>query len=73
MKKRKLKNWVSFTLFYINIILIMLDFMLIAELNKCYLFYSLSINVVFLNAYIINKYSSKQFIKNTNLFSDEEK
>lgn len=63
MKKRVLKNYISFILYSINVILIMLDIMLIAELNTTFLFYSISINIVVLNTYIIHNYSSKNFIK----------
>lgn len=62
MKKRKvLKNYISFILYFINTALIMLDIMLIAELNTCILFYSLSINIIVLNTYIIHNFSSKYF------------
>lgn len=63
MKKRVLKNYISFILYSINVILIMLDIMLIAELNTTFLFYSISINIVILNTYIIHNFSSKNFIK----------
>lgn len=63
MKKRVLKNYISFILYSINVILIMLDIMLIAELNTTFLFYSISINIVVLNTYIIHNFSSKNFIK----------
>lgn len=62
MKKRKvLKNYISFILYFINTALIMLDIMLLAELNECYLFYSISINIITLNTYIIHNFSSKSF------------
>ena len=74
MKTRTLKNWVSYTLFSINVILILLDIMLLAELNECYLFYSISINIVILNTYIIHKASKQTFInKYMNIFTDEER
>lgn len=63
MKKRVLKNYISYILYSINVILIMLDIMLIAELNTTFLFYSISINIVVLNTYIIHNFSSKNFIK----------
>lgn len=64
MKKRRvLKNYISFILYFINTALIMLDIMLLAELNECYLFYSISINIITLNTYIIHNFSSKSFIK----------
>lgn len=63
MKKRVLKNNISYILYSINVILIMLDIMLLAELNTTYLFYSLSINIIVLNTYIIHNFSSKNFIK----------
>lgn len=62
MKKRRvLKNYISFILYFINTALIMLDIMLLAELNECYLFYSISINIITLNTYIIHNFSSKSF------------
>lgn len=62
MKKRKvLKNYISFILYFINTALIMLDIMLLAELNECYLFYSISINIITLNTYIIHNFSSRAF------------
>lgn len=62
MKKRKvLKKWVSMLLYSINTTLILLDIMLLAELNECYLFYSISINIITLNTYIIHNFSSKSF------------
>lgn len=64
MKKRRvLKNYVSYILYAINTILIMLDIMLLAELNTTYLFYSISINIIILNTYIIHNFSSKYFNK----------
>ena len=74
MKKRKvLKNYISYILYAINVILIMLDIMLIAELNTTFLFYSISINIVVWNTYIINNFSSKYFIKKyMNIFTEEE-
>ena len=72
MKKRKvLKNYISFILYFINTALIMLDIMLLAELNECYLFYSISINIITLNTYIIHNFSSKSFNnKYMYIFSD---
>lgn len=62
MKKRKvLKNYVSFILYFINTALVLLDTMLLAELNDCILFYSVSINIIAINTYIIHKYSSSKF------------
>lgn len=62
MKKRKvLKNYISFILYFINTALILLDIMLLAELNTCVLFYSISINIVILNTYIIHDFSSRAF------------
>ena len=62
MKKRKvLKSYISFILYFINTALIMLDIMLIAELNTCILFYSITINIVILNTYIIHNFSSTTF------------
>lgn len=73
MKKRVLKNYISYILYSINVILIMLDIMLIAELNTTFLFYSISINIVVLNTYIIHNFSSKNFIKKyMNIFTEEE-
>ena len=64
MKKRKvLKNYVSFILYFINAALILLDAMLLAELNGCILFYSISINIITLNTYIIHNFSSGAFNK----------
>lgn len=62
MKKKKVfKRWVSMLLYSINTTLILLDIMLLAELNECYLFYSISINIIALNTCLIHKYSSKSF------------
>ena len=62
MKKRKvLKKWVSMLLYSINTTLILLDIMLLAELNECYLFYSITINIITLNTCIIHNYGSKSF------------
>lgn len=73
MKKRVLKNYISYILYSINVILIMLDIMLIAELNTTFLFYSISINIIVLNTYIIHNFSSKNFIKKyMNIFTEEE-
>lgn len=73
MKKRVLKNYISYILYAINVILIMLDIMLIAELNTTFLFYSLSINIIVLNTYIIYNFGSKYFIKKyMNIFTEEE-
>lgn len=69
MKKTVLKDYISFTLFYVNIMIIFFNIMLVAELNTCYLFYSISLNIVFINFYILNKKASKKF--KTNLFDDE--
>ena len=64
MKRKKvLKDYVSFILYLINTALILLDVMLLAELNGCILFYSISINIVILNTYIIHNFSSKKFNK----------
>lgn len=60
-KKRVPKKWVSMLLYSINTTLILLDIMLLAELNECYLFYSISINIIVLNTYIIHNFSSKSF------------
>lgn len=73
MKKRVLKNYISYILYSINVILIILDIMLLAELNTTFLFYSISINIVVLNTYIIHNFSSKYFIKKyMNIFTEEE-
>lgn len=62
MKKRKvLKKWVSMLLYSINTTLILLDIMLLAELNECYLFYSISINIIVLNTYLLHNFASKSF------------
>lgn len=73
MKKTVLKDYISFTLFYVNIMIIFFNIMLVAELNTCYLFYSISLNIVFINFYILNKKASKKFKTNLlyNLFDDE--
>lgn len=74
MKKRRvLKNYISYILYAINVILITLDIMLIAELNTAFLFYSTSISIVVLNTHIIHNFSSKYFIrKYMNIFTEEE-
>ena len=65
MKKKKvLKKWLSLLLYYINVILILLDIMLLAELNGCLLFYSITINIIVLNTWLIHNFSSKSFNKN---------
>ncbi len=61
MKKCYLKKWVSMVLVSINIMLILLIVMLMAELNECWLFYSVSINIITLNTHIIHKYASPKF------------
>lgn len=64
MKKRRvLKNYVSFILYFINTALVLLDTMLIAELNDCILFYSITINIIAMNTYIIHNFSSRKFNK----------
>ena len=64
MKRKKvLKDYVSFILYFINTALILLDVMLIAELNACILFYSITINIVSINTYIIHNFSSRAFNK----------
>ena len=74
MKKKKvLKKYISFTLYFINITLILLDIMLIAELNECYLFYSLSINILILNTCLIHNFSSKSFNKKYMYILKEDK
>ena len=62
MKKKKvLKKWVSLLLYSINTTLILLDIMLLAELNGCYLFYSITINIIALNTWLIHNFSSRAF------------
>ena len=62
MKKRKvLKNYVSFILYFINTALTLLDVMLLAELNGCILFYSITINIIAINTYIIHNFGSRKF------------
>lgn len=63
-KKKVFKKWVSLLLYSINTTLILLDIMLLAELNGCYLFYSISINIIVLNTYLLHNFSSKSFNKN---------
>ena len=64
MKKRKvLKDYVSFILYFINTALVLLDTMLIAELNACILFYSITINIIAINTYIIHNFGSRKFNK----------
>lgn len=71
MKKRVLKNNISYIIYAINVMLIMFNIMLIAELNSCYMFYSISLNIIFINHYILKKYSSKKFIKEyINIFDE---
>ena len=72
-KKTVLKDYISFTLFYVNIMIIFFNIMLLAELNTCYLFYSISLNIVFINFYILNKKASQKFKTNLlyNIFDDE--
>ena len=62
MKNKKvLKNSLSFTLYFINTLLVLIDIMLLVELNACLLFYSVSINIIILNTYIIHNFSSRAF------------
>lgn len=63
-KKKVFKRWVSMLLYSINATLILLDIMLLAELNECYLFYSVTINIIFINTYLLHKFSNKSFIDN---------
>ncbi len=73
MKNRTLKNWVSYTLYGVNVMLVLFNIMLLAELNPCYLIYSVSINIVILNTYIIHNFSNNDFInKYMNIFTDNE-
>ena len=60
-KKKVLKSHLSFILYFINTLLILIDIMLLAELNACLLFYSISINIITLNTYIIHNFGSKAF------------
>lgn len=70
-KKRILKNWVSNILYIINTTLILLVAMLLAELNNNYLFYVISLLIIFVNTKIIHNFSSSQFIKNNmNIFKE---
>lgn len=71
MKKRVFKNYISYTLYFINTSLILLNIMLLAELNTCYLFYSISLNIIFINHYLLKNYSSKKFYNQYMIFTDE--
>lgn len=72
-KKVVLKDYISFTILSINIMLIFFNIMLLAELNTCYMFYSISLNIIFVNYYILNKKASKKFKKEfINILNDEE-
>lgn len=63
-KKQVLKDSISFVFYATNIILIILNVMLLSELNTCYLFYSISLNIIFINHYILKNFSSKKFYNN---------
>lgn len=64
MKRKKvLKDYVSFILYFINTALILLGVMLLAELNGCILFYSITTNIIALNTHIIHNFSSRNFNK----------
>lgn len=63
-KKRVFKKWFSLLLYSINATLILLDIMLLAELNECYLFYSITINIIFINTYLLHNFASKSFNSN---------
>lgn len=70
-KRRILKDWVSYMLFAINTCLVLLDVMLLAELNTCFLFYSITVNVIMINTIVIHKYGSKKFNeKYMNIFAE---
>ena len=72
-KKVVLKDYVSFTILSINIMLIFFNIMLLAELNTCYFWYSISLNIIFVNYYILNKKASQKFKKEfINILNDEE-
>lgn len=73
MKKRLVfKNYISYILYFISAFLVLLNIMLLAELNTCYLFYSVSLNIIFTNHYILKNFSSKKFYnKYINIKDDE--
>lgn len=60
MKKHKiirLKKCIDRTLFTIYVFIILFNVMLIVELNECWLFYSISLNVILIMRNILAKYS----------------
>lgn len=71
-KKRVLKNYISYILYFISTSLVLLNIMLLAELNSCYLFYSISLNIIFINHYILKNFSSKKFYNKYISILDDE-
>lgn len=60
MKKHKIirfKKCIDRTLFTIYVFIILFNVMLIVELNECWLFYSISLNVILIMRNILTKYS----------------
>ena len=72
MKKRVLKNNISYIIYSISVMLILLNIMLLSELNTCYMFYSISLNILFINHYILKNYTSKKFYNQYLNFKDDE-
>lgn len=62
----KLKKWVSLTLYTINVMLVMLMLMLDFDsmtIKDIILFYSIGVNIISLNIYILKRYSKQSFIQ----------
>lgn len=68
MKKKYLKNSIILFLYYINNLLFLINIMLIAELNKCYLFYIISASIILINNKIIKIYCNRKLKKELIIF-----
>lgn len=71
MKKTILKDNISILLYYIYVSIIFINIMLLAELNNCILFYSISLNLCFILHYILKNKTSKKFYNNYIKLDDE--
>ena len=63
-KKQVLKDNISYILYFIYVSIIFINIMLLAELNTCYMFYSISLNLCFILHYILKNKTSKKFYNN---------
>ena len=57
----KFRDGVAFILYSVNVLLVLINIMLIAELNHVLLFYSVSLNIILINTALIHKYASRRF------------